>query len=63
VRDSSDGRLVRVKLTRQGKARIDRLSTVHLHELQNLAPVLDQLALDASADASPVATGAGKRRG
>ncbi len=64
VRDSADGRLVRVKLTRQGKARIDRLSTVHLHELQNLAPVLDQLALDVSADANPgLATDAGKRRG
>ena len=41
--DAEDGRLTRVGLTAHGEARLGKLTPAHLDELQNLAPVLDQL--------------------
>jgi DNA-binding MarR family transcriptional regulator len=41
--DSEDGRLTRVRLTADGEKRLNQLSAAHLEELQQLAPVLDQL--------------------
>jgi DNA-binding MarR family transcriptional regulator len=45
-RDPADGRLTRVTLTADGEARLSRLGPTHLDELQNLAPVLDQLVAE-----------------
>jgi DNA-binding MarR family transcriptional regulator len=42
--DGDDGRRTRVRLTPDGERRIDRLSTAHLDELRNLAPLLGQFA-------------------
>lgn len=44
--DRTDGRVVRVRLTRLGSRRIDRLSAVHLRQLRSLAPFLDRLATE-----------------
>lgn len=41
--DNDDGRITRVRLTTDGERRLDRLASAHLDELQQLAPVLDQL--------------------
>ena len=41
--DNEDGRIARVRLTAEGGRRLDRLASAHLDELQQLAPVLDQL--------------------
>lgn len=41
--DDHDGRITRVRLTADGESRLTRLAPAHLDELQNLAPVLDQL--------------------
>jgi len=41
--DSSDGRIIRVRLTVDGRARLGRLTPAHLGELQTLAPVLDRV--------------------
>ena len=41
--DNDDGRVTRVRLTADGERRLDRLASAHLGELQQLAPVLDQL--------------------
>ena len=41
--DNDDGRITRVRLTADGERRLDRLASAHLDELQQLAPVLDQL--------------------
>ena len=41
--DNDDGRSARVRLTAEGERRLDRLASAHLDELQQLAPVLDQL--------------------
>jgi DNA-binding MarR family transcriptional regulator len=41
--DDEDGRLTRVQLTAEGEVRLTRLTTAHLNELRNLAPVLDRL--------------------
>lgn len=41
--DDIDGRVTRVRLTSDGEKRLIRLAPAHLDELQNLAPVLDQL--------------------
>jgi DNA-binding MarR family transcriptional regulator len=41
--DNDDGRVARVRLTAEGDRRLDRLASAHLDELQQLAPVLDQL--------------------
>jgi DNA-binding MarR family transcriptional regulator len=41
--DNDDGRIARVRLTAEGERRLDRLASAHLDELQQLAPVLDQL--------------------
>jgi DNA-binding MarR family transcriptional regulator len=42
-RDAADGRVTRVRLTRDGQRRLDLLAPAHLDELRSLAPVLDQL--------------------
>lgn len=44
--DQSDGRLVRVRLTRLGHRRIAGLSAVHLQQLRSLAPLFDRLATE-----------------
>src|ERR1022692_1483048 len=41
--DNDDGRVARVRLTAEGERRLDQLASAHLDELQQLAPVLDQL--------------------
>jgi DNA-binding MarR family transcriptional regulator len=41
--DSADGRLTRVRLTADGERRLNDLAVAHLDELEQLAPVLDQL--------------------
>jgi DNA-binding MarR family transcriptional regulator len=41
--DDLDGRVTRVRLTTEGEQRLSRLAAAHLDELENLAPVLDQL--------------------
>ena len=41
--DNDDGRLTRVRLTADGEKRLEQLAAAHLEELQQLAPVLDQL--------------------
>jgi len=41
--DDHDGRITRVRLTADGESRLTKLAPAHLDELQNLAPVLDQL--------------------
>jgi DNA-binding MarR family transcriptional regulator len=38
--DAEDQRVVRVRLTADGEARIERLSALHLQELQRLDPLL-----------------------
>jgi DNA-binding MarR family transcriptional regulator len=43
--DAEDGRVTRVGLTADGEARLNKLAPVHLDELRNLAPVLDQLVV------------------
>lgn len=43
VPDARDHRLVRVRLTRTGAARIRRLAAAHLEELRRLAPVIGAL--------------------
>ena len=41
--DADDGRLTRIRLTRDGRDTLDTLAPAHLDELQHLAPALDQL--------------------
>jgi DNA-binding MarR family transcriptional regulator len=41
--DNDDGRVIRVRLTAEGRQRLEKLTPSHLDELQNLAPVLDEL--------------------
>lgn len=41
--DDGDGRVIRVRLTADGESRLSRLTPAHLDELEQLAPVLDQL--------------------
>jgi DNA-binding MarR family transcriptional regulator len=43
VKDDKDGRVVRVVLTEKGTASLDRLTQLHLSELQQLAPLLDHV--------------------
>lgn len=43
ARDDGDGRIIRIRLTAEGEARLRQLSTAHLDELRRLAPVLDHL--------------------
>jgi DNA-binding MarR family transcriptional regulator len=42
-RDSGDHRVVRLRLTKKGAARLERLSSLHLEELKRLAPQLSEL--------------------
>ena len=41
--DDIDSRVTRVRLTAEGEQRLSQLTPAHLDELENLAPVLDQL--------------------
>ncbi len=41
--DDGDGRVIRVRLTADGERRLSQLTPAHLDELEQLAPVLDQL--------------------
>jgi DNA-binding MarR family transcriptional regulator len=43
MRDEGDGRIIRIRLTSDGQARLDQLSSAHLDELRRLTPVLDHL--------------------
>jgi DNA-binding MarR family transcriptional regulator len=43
VPDAGDHRVVRLRLTRAGAARLRRLSAAHLEELRRLAPLVAQL--------------------
>ncbi len=43
VRDQGDGRIIRIRLTPDGRERLSQLSSAHLNELRGLAPVLDHL--------------------
>ncbi|HET6627811.1 MAG TPA: MarR family transcriptional regulator [Nocardioidaceae bacterium] len=42
-RDSADHRVVRLRLTEEGRTRLNRLTAVHLEELRRLAPLLPEL--------------------
>lgn len=44
VPDKADHRVVRLRLTRTGRARVQRLAAAHLEELRRLAPVVAGLA-------------------
>lgn len=41
--DDGDGRVIRVRLTTDGERRLSQLTPAHLDELEQLAPVLEQL--------------------
>jgi DNA-binding MarR family transcriptional regulator len=41
--DEDDGRVTRVRLTTDGERRLDQLTSAHLDELEQLAPILDEL--------------------
>jgi len=43
VPDPEDHRVVRLRLTRSGRRRLEQLSRAHLEELRYLAPALDDL--------------------
>lgn len=47
--DPDDARVVRVALTAEGEDRLARLTSLHIAELQRLAPVLDHLLATAQA--------------
>jgi DNA-binding MarR family transcriptional regulator len=51
--DRTDGRVVRVRLTRLGNRRIDRLSAVHLRQLRSLAPLLGRLGTESRQSTPP----------
>jgi DNA-binding MarR family transcriptional regulator len=42
-RDSSDGRMVRLRLTDKGDECLEKLTTLHLSELKQLAPLLQHV--------------------
>jgi DNA-binding MarR family transcriptional regulator len=43
VVDGADGRRVLVKLTREGERRLQKLSKIHLKELQAIGPTLTRM--------------------
>ena len=45
--DPDDARIVRIQLTEEGEERLDRLASLHIAELQRLAPILDHLIEEA----------------
>ena len=51
--DPSDHRLVRLVLTESGRAHIEALAELHLHELQRLDPILQHLTTPESAAPPP----------
>jgi DNA-binding MarR family transcriptional regulator len=53
--DSADGRLTRVRLTGEGERRLNQLAVAHLDELEQLAPILDQLVAAYATDDRPPA--------
>jgi DNA-binding MarR family transcriptional regulator len=55
--DDDDGRVTRVRLTADGENCLSRLAPAHLDELQNLAPILDQLVARWNSPASADAAG------
>ncbi len=52
VQDASDGRVVRVRLTKTGDRIVQRLTRAHLEHLHELAAALDELVADHRAMAS-----------
>lgn len=50
VKDDADGRVVRVRLTHAGEEAIERLTQLHLDELQQLEPLLRHLVAVESFD-------------
>jgi DNA-binding MarR family transcriptional regulator len=42
-RDDDDHRVVRIRLTRAGARKLEKLSTAHLEEIRRLAPDISQL--------------------
>jgi DNA-binding MarR family transcriptional regulator len=42
-RDTSDGRIVRLRLTRKGEECLEQLTTLHLSELRQLGPILQHV--------------------
>lgn len=42
-RDPSDHRMVRLRLTEEGRRRLNQLTAVHLEELRRLAPLLGEI--------------------
>jgi DNA-binding MarR family transcriptional regulator len=50
IPDSADGRVVRVRLTRQGDRIVQKLTRAHLDRLHELATVLDELVTRHDAD-------------
>jgi DNA-binding MarR family transcriptional regulator len=52
-RDAADHRVVRLALTRAGRARLARLSAAHLEELTRLAAMIDELTSDLRSPSGP----------
>jgi DNA-binding MarR family transcriptional regulator len=46
VRDEDDHRVVRLRLTDEGRSRLDALSGAHMEELARLRPMIDELSRD-----------------
>ena len=46
--DHDDGRVIRIRLTRDGERRLDQLVPAHIDELRQLAPILDQVVAHAA---------------
>lgn len=49
-RDESDGRVVRLALTREGSSRLAALTAAHVEELSRLTPMIDALIAELSSD-------------
>src|SRR5581483_2612736 len=60
ARDSHDGRVVRLSLTAKGEECLQRLAHLHMIELRQLAPLLEQVVDRTPTDSPPSAGGAGE---
>jgi DNA-binding MarR family transcriptional regulator len=61
--DDDDGRVIRVRLTAAGEARLTELAPASLDELQNLVPVLDKLVVRWTSPSAPEGVSDGRPNG
>ena len=54
VKDSTDARVVRLKLTPHGEQCIEKLTQLHIAELRQLAPLLQHLVDEAALEHGPL---------